>query len=241
MTKTIRSLLLTAWLSVPGMMSAAVFNFSNSAITNANQITLPAGMNSLVTAVNVGSTSPSTVNGITFAADSGNWAPSNAKSNFAGNGYTARGGTEGGGGVAGADFTPTTINIFHDGYFVATPITTLAPNTDYVFQLYLTDLHAGRGGQFSLTLGGTTQTVNIAQTFGSVNRYEVSFNSGAETTFSWRLDAITNFHDSKVSGFALYSSAPAVPEPSTYALVFGAVTLGIAIWRRGHRRVSPVS
>jgi hypothetical protein len=198
-------------------------------------------MNSLVTAVNVGSTSSSTVNGITFAADLGNWAPNNAKSDFAGNGYTTRGGTEGGGGISGAGFTATTINIFHDGYFVGNPITTLAADTDYVFQLYLTDLHGGRGGQFSLTLGGTTQTVNIAQTFGSVNRYEVSFNSGVETTFSWRLDAITNFHDSKVSGFALYSSAPAVPEPSTYALIFGGVTLGFAIWRRSRRHVAPTA
>jgi hypothetical protein len=176
------------------------------------------------------------VNGITFAGDTGNWAAANARSVFVGNGYTADGATEAGGGtLAGASFTATTINILHNGSFAANPTTTLLSNTNYVLQLFLTDSHAQRGAQFSYTLGSTTQTTNIAQTLGTYNRYQVSFNSGAETTFGWRLDGIPNFHDSKVSGFALYSSATAVPEPSTYAAIAGGLALGIAFWRRRRR------
>jgi hypothetical protein len=241
MTKKTRGFLIFACFGIPAASHAQVFTFTSSAITNSSQITLPSGMNSVVTAVNVGSTSTSIVNGITFEADSGNWAPGNAKGMFVGTGYTALGGTEGGASLTGATFAATTINIFHDGFFIANPITTLVPNTDYRLELFLSDAHAGRGAQFSYTLGSTTQTTNIAQTLGSLNRYEVSFNSGAETTFGWRLDAITNFHDSKVSGFALYSSASAVPEPSTYAVIAGTLALGIAMWRRSQRGTASIA
>src|SRR5687767_12272124 len=102
MTNVSRVLLNVAFLSLATAAHAQVFTFSSSAITNSSQITLPSGMNSVVTAVNVGSTSASVVNGITFAGDTGNWAAASARSVFAGNGYSADGATESGGSLAGA-------------------------------------------------------------------------------------------------------------------------------------------
>jgi hypothetical protein len=219
-------------LIVGGIASEAkaAFVFTSTSITASSQITLPTGMTTVVQAVNVGSLSASTVNGITFVADSGNWPAANAGGVFVGNGYTASGFTESASGVSGAGFTTTTINPGSNGYLIGTPVTNLNANTDYVFQVFLSDYHTQRGSQLSYTLGSVTETQSIQQTLGSENCYQVSFNSGSETTFSWRLDSIVNHHDAKVAGFALYSAV--IPEPSMYGMIFSGVLFAITVIRR---------
>ena len=220
-------------LVLGGTLRGAPFVFTDADITSSSQIVLPSGMTNVLEAVNVGSTSANTVNGITFAADSGNWLSGNQEGAFIGNGYSAYGFTEGaaGGGLSGADFTATTINYGSNGQLIADPFTLLTPDTDYVFQLYLSDFHNQRGGQLTYMLGSQTEMQDIQQTLGSENLYQVSFNSGSETTFSWRLDPVTGHHDGKVAGFALYS-ASAIPEPATTAAVMAGGLLVIAAGRR---------
>ncbi len=225
--------LLIAGLLLGGMPEgwASPFIFTDTAVNSASLIGLPPGMTSLVQAVNVGSITSNTVNGITFAADSGNWPPSNGEGNFTGNGYTAHGFTESAGGVAGANFTQTTINFGSTGYLHGDGFTGLSPNTDYVFQLFLSDFHTQRGAQFTYALGSTTEIQDISQTLGNENLYQVAFNSGGNTTFSWALDPITGFHDGKVAGFALFAAAP-IPEPAAFAAGVAGAVLVVAAGRR---------
>ncbi len=225
-----------ALASLTSLVQAGItptFTFSSTAINDANQVILPAGMVSVVKAVNVGSTTATTINGITFEADVG-FTPDPVLRNYNGNGYTARAASEiGVSPVSNIPFSGTTINVLDD-FIHGTNFTGLSTNTDYVFQVFLSDFNSGRGSHFSYTLGSTSETTNISQTLGNLNRYQVQFNTGTDTTFGWALDSeITVIGHAKLSGFVLYSaSASAVPEPSTYAAIFGAVVLGVAVYRR---------
>ena len=88
----------------------------------------------------------------------------------------------------------------------------------------LTFAHAGENGSFDLLVGGQTfspaadslGTVDISSFAGSVANIDFTFAnfSGAENSF---LDNI---------------QVPAVPEPSTYAAIFGVIALGFAACRR---------
>jgi len=219
---------------------SASFTFQQSGISSQSQIVAPVGATNLVKAVDVGSANSSTVNGITFAADTVAAATVVGTPVFSGNGYTAKASDESSGGDGSADFTQTTINTGSSGYIHGDPIS-LIPNTDYVFQIFLSDYHNNRGEGFTYTLNSAPSVVDITasryitQNLGNVNLYQVSFNSGADTSFTWALDpgSSTGQHDGKLSGYALYSSAAAVPEPSTYALLgVGALALILAYRRK---------
>jgi len=224
---------------------SASFTFQQSGINSQSQIVVPTGATNLVVAVNVGSTNASTVNGIIFAADTAASATASG-SVFSGNGYTAKAFFESSGGDGTSDFTTTSINTGNyaangsGGYINGAPIS-LIPNTDYVFEIFLSDYHNNRGEGFTYTLNSApglvaiTASRYITQNLGNVNLYQVSFNSGTYSSFTWALapGISTGQHDGKLSGYALFSSAASVPEPSTYALFgLGALALVIAYRRK---------
>ena len=211
------AVLLCVTIEVPAQ---SIVSTSYQGVESSDQITLPLGMSSVVRAQNVGDPADSVVNGITFAGDtSADGALVPGLHTFSGDGYTADAGTEGSDGVSGASFTQTTLNLAGDGFVMGDPMSGLAQNTDYTFDLFLSDNNAGRGTQFSYDFGGTPTVVGLVQGVGSVNVYQVEFNTESGTgVFNWRMDSSTDFHDAKISGFALFSAAPA-PEPSTFALM----------------------
>jgi hypothetical protein len=227
-----------------GNAKSASFTFQQSGISSQSQILAPVGATNLVKAVNVGSTNSSTVNGIIFAADTAASATATG-SVFSGNGYTAKASFESSGGDGTSDFTITTINTGgyvsngSGGYINGSPIS-LIPNTDYVFEIFLSDYHNNRGEGFTYTLNSARGVIDITasryitQNLGNVNLYSVSFNSGTDTSFTWALapGSSTGQHDGKLSGYALFSAA-AVPEPSTYALFgLGALAMVVAYRRK---------
>lgn len=202
-------------------------------INDVSQIGLPLDQYTVIKAVNVGGNTADTVNGITFAADPN--APATTQT-FAGNGYTANGNTEESPGIEGVSFTQMTVNIGGTGFLQGDTFTSLSTNKDYVFDLYLSDDNAGRGFVFSYKIGDTgwVTTGSYYQTEGPVNLLRMSFNTGLDTTFDWKIESSETNHDSKTSGFALYST---VPEPTTLALFFAGVGL-LLLFRRRRRRMA---
>lgn len=202
-------------------------------INDVSEIGLPLDQYTVIKAVNVGGNTADTVNGITFAADPN--APATVQT-FVGNGYTANGNTEESPGIEGVSFTQMTVNIGGIGFLQGDTFTSLSANTDYVFDLYLSDDNAGRGFVFSYQIGdsGWITTGSYYQTEGPVNLLRMSFNTGLDTTFDWKIASSETNHDSKTSGFALYS---AVPEPTTIALFFSGAGL-LLLFRRRRRRMA---
>jgi hypothetical protein len=197
-------------------------------IESASQIVMPIGMSSEIIGVNMGSTSSDSVNGLNFLADTSESILSGHT--YSGMGYTASAGPESSAGVDGALFTQSTINLGGAGYVNGDSFTGLSPNTDYAFEIFLSDNNAGRGTQLSYTMGTSTTSLYLVQDLGSVNVYEVNFNTGGASTFSWGLNSTADFHDAKPSGFALFT-ADAVPEPSTMVLS-GLGGLALLAYRR---------
>ena len=143
---------------------------------------------------------------------------------------------------------------------------TLLPNSTYTLSISMGFVSAGSAGTasylFSLgTLNGTTFTVlqsasgtinrasgpTFAATIGGnvANAQTVSFNvttgaSGLPTDpiyVRWEQTASSNTGGADYFGIDNVTlSVSAVPEPSTYAVIFGAGALGFAAWRR--RRVA---
>jgi hypothetical protein len=202
-------------------------------INDMSEIGLPLDQYTVIKAVNVGGNTADTVNGITFAADP--TAPATTQS-FDGNGYSAVGNTEESSGIEGVSFTQTTVNIGGTGFLQGDTFASLSSNEDYVFDLYLSDDNAGRGFVFSYKIGDTdwVTTGSYYQTEGPVNLLRLSFNTGLNTSFDWKIESSETNHDSKTSGFALYST---VPEPTSIALFFAGVGL-LLLFRRRRRRVS---
>lgn len=200
-------------------------------INDVSQIGLPLDQYSVIKAVNVGGSTADTVNGITFEADPN--APSSVQT-FNGNGYSAEGNTEESPGIDGVSFTQTTVNIGGTGFLEGDVFSSLSANTDYVFDLYLSDDNAGRGFVFSYKIGDNdwVTTGSYYQNEGPVNLLRLSFNTGLDTSFDWKIVSSETNHDSKTSGFVLYS---AVPEPATIALFFAGAGLLLLFRRRRSR------
>jgi len=105
----------------------------------------------------------------------------------------------------------------------------LLANIDYKFEIYFSDNVSGRGAEVSYSLGGgTAVTEEVIQNLGNLQRFEVTFNSGANTTFDWDVASTGSRHDGKVSAYVLYQ---AVPEPSSAALL-GLGGLALILRRR---------
>lgn len=202
-----------------GAMNLQAATATYTGITSASEIGLSLDDYTVIKAVNVGGTSSDTVNGITFEADQN--VPTTGAAEFSGNGYTGFGNEEGSDGVPDAAFTQITLNIGAAGYLNGTAFTGLTTNQNYVFDLYLSDDNAGRGFLFSYKIG-TADWVELDpyyQTLGPVNLLRLSFNMGSATTFDWTSVSTEDYHDSKTSGYVLYESNAAVPEPSSIALL----------------------
>lgn len=206
-------------------------------ITNSSQIAKSIGFNTVVSAVNVGSISSDTVNDITFAADTTD-STTTGVHDYVGNGYTAYAGFESSSGISGAAFTQSTANLGGlqvSGRYgsVSSSFDNLKLNTNYAFDLFLSDNNNGRGTVFSYALGSLNASVNLVQNLANLNRYQVEFNTGSVTTFSWGMVSNVDLHDAKLSGFALYEGTASVPEPSGVSLL-GIGLLGLIFQR--HRK-----
>jgi len=193
-------------------------NLAISGINSYNGIVMPAGMNSVVKAVNVAGLADSTVNGITFQADTAPWV---GGAMAAHNGYSTDCGkndmpglTGTAGSYSGADFTTTTLNVGQLSYgttgIFGNIFTGLTPNTEYVFDVFFTEQHAGRGARFGYAIGGSgIRYSTYSLGYGAVNRVRLTFNTGTATTFDWLVDNICDPNNGLCSGFALYSALPA--------------------------------
>jgi hypothetical protein len=201
------------------------------AVTSSSQIGLPNGMNSVIKAVNVGSSSASTVNSVTFAADDLSGNP------LAGNGYATNiTSTESGAGISGASFTSSTVNVASSLYMDGDVITGLKNWTEYLFEIYFSDNHPDRYTDVKYIIGSTSGITNVNQGGSNVHRLRVAFNTGGDSTFDFYVGAgpDTTAHHAKISGFALYEGA-SVPEPSALA-VTGIGAMGLLLRRRNGGR-----
>lgn len=88
---------------------------------------------------------------------------------------------------------------------------------------------ASNGGAFATTNPSGSLTASVTFTTGAVV-------SGDQIVVQWSStnDGTTQFVDANYFGFdnVTLSYVSAVPEPSTYAAIFGACALGFAFWRR---------
>ena len=216
-------------------------------VTAAAQIGMPAGMTSVVKAVKVNGPAM-VVNGIPFEADlwSGADYPTggtNGGYDIAGNGYHCPAGwlvswpdnipdtaLDNGGCNTGPDPPPAP----QLAWMNPVPGTyTVAPNTDYVMEVYFGD-HNGRNTQVGIaTGGGVLGSVNAPSAAGAW-RAVFEFNTGSHTDFEWHVggDPSTPFsldgggvgtwNTAIVSAFALYEGGAAgepIPEPAGLGLV----------------------
>lgn len=77
------------------------------------------------------------------------------------------------------------------------------------------DLFGGSGNESN----GTSDIYTISETFASNQLITLTVSGSAPLNTSFGLD-----------GFTISTSA--IPEPSTYALIFGGVALGLVVWKR---------
>lgn len=93
-------------------------------------------------------------------------------------------------------------------------------------------------GSFKLEAGWNT-TVGLQNVTGNGTHYSyASFNAGNITYFEALAGAdtvVSQFHGDVGFGTLTVSAVSAIPEPSTYAALFGAAALGLAAWRRRQR------
>lgn len=63
------------------------------------------------------------------------------------------------GSYSGADFTISTLNLGYVDWgmtgIIGNTFTDLTPNTDYVFEVFFSDNHGGRGARFGYAIGGS--------------------------------------------------------------------------------------
>lgn len=205
-----------AVLLAAGAAQAAVITSAGYSAVNSTDDIVADGFDSVVTAVNVFGGADSTVNGVTFTADS----------------YTAG---DGGGGigyslvndgtyeaaqstmtVTGADFLFSTVNLGDTGQFIADAVTGLDADTDYVLEVYLSDEHSSRKSDLYYSIGTESGSIAYTQGSGPATKLQVAFNTEDDTTFNWSImnDETGGYH-TKISGYALY----AVPEPATLGML----------------------
>ena len=215
----------------PAARAGTISSTTYEAVTNVSQMGLPAGMVSVVKAVNLDG-AEDTVNSVTFEAD------------FAGgNGYDRTGNSsEGGSSLPGTIVHSRTRNVMNS-QLDGDPITGLLTNTDYVFEVYFSNQHNDRRTDVEYSIGSTTDATYVVQNLASVQRFRVFFNTDSDTTFDWFLGGTDDQyggdrtgHHAKASAFALYqgSSAP-IPEPATMCAL-GLAVAGLGGYVRKRRR-----
>jgi len=111
--------------------------------------------------------------------------------------------------------------------YVSGAHTALAPNTTY----WLVSSNSGTGGAGVATASSATPTQETS-----------SYGWSIGNSLVYKLEYPDEFYDHFEASFtppqlfAVYATSTSpIPEPSTYAMIAGAGTLGVAVWRRRRR------
>ena len=209
------TLLTSLW--VPQPVHAALPEFIIQNVSSGQDINLSSLSNpkTIISAVNVGSLTDSTVMGITFSAD---YSPLPSGSYASGNGYSGRAnqeivaGVSSGFNFAWGNFTTTTVNhglTFNNFYgYIAGDETQLSPNKMYLFEIYLSELDTSRGTTLTVyqRVGGVTESKSISsKQIYPLTRIRIGpFSSGASgCVFGWGMQANDTYHDAGLAAFLL--------------------------------------